>query len=469
MIAHLPEKDVSSLHLKAPEVSEYIATNLPQILALGIDFEPSRLAFIPFELEDITSIGGYPAMARQLAEEGRYKLSSANVEFVFREVYGFTAISDLRVKHYTTILRTKNLALIEKVQSDFDLYLKNILLQSKTNTEEEVETIIEVIVHDEIDGKSLEDFIANQSAKLPSFDQVPVRLYSMILNHRKMVASWDNCIGYLASESFDPATLTAYLDHEDSLSILSSATVSDQDYALPLRQFVLNNNEFKDSAYRTYIQALPKQFKQFPSEVDLEKLQILIEEQKITFSESSFTFLEGKESLQVLYVANNIDRFLTEKANFSLDDDFREELLKSKVSDTKKLEIMADMDLTSLSNLPDRASIVGQLFHRTGASVDDLSSSVAQSLVIHSTPITTQISLFNRCQRSMSDQEILATLNKLPKPFSEIEPGWNRPTIPSTPENLELAKWLEARTIISSSKPGFFSDEIRIHNRRKKG
>ena len=42
MIAHLPEKEISSLHHKASGVSENIATNLSQILALGVDFEPRR-------------------------------------------------------------------------------------------------------------------------------------------------------------------------------------------------------------------------------------------------------------------------------------------------------------------------------------------------------------------------------------------------------------------------------------------
>ncbi|WP_292516403.1 ATP-binding protein [Mesorhizobium sp.] len=469
MIAHLPEKDISSLHQKASGISENIASNLSQIVALGIDFEPSRLALIKFELKDLRSIREYPAIARLIAEEGQYELSVENVEFVFRDVYGLTAIRELQVKHYTTVLRTENPALIDKVQSDFDLYLKNILIQSNTNTEEEVETIIEVINHDEIDGKYLEQFIAKQSAKLPSLDQVPARLHSMMFRHRTMKASWENCLAYLAGENFDPMTLTAYLDHDESLSILSSTAVADQDSALPLRQFLLNNSDFSDSAYRTYIRALPKQFKQFPDGVSLDKLQILIEEKTITFSEASFAFLEGKEDLQVLYVANNIDRYLADKAKFTLDDDFRQKLLISKISDDRKLKIIADMDLTSLASLPDRASVIGQIFHRAGADFDDLSAEVAQALVIHSKPIATQISLFNRYQKALSDEEIWATLNQLPKPFSEIEPGWKQPTIPTTPENLELVEWLESRSIISSSKPALFSDEIRVYNRRKKG
>lgn len=469
MIAHLPERDISSLHQKAAGISENIAINLSKILALGIDFEPSRLALLKFELKDLRSIRDYPAIARLIAEEGQYELSIENLEFVFRDVYGLTAMRDLQVKHYTTVLRTENLALVDKIKSDFDLYLRDILLKSDTNTEEEVWAIIEVISHDAIDGKYLEQFIAKQSAKLPSLVQVPARLHSMMFRHRKMEASWENCLAYLASENFDPMTLTAYLDHDESLSILSSTAVADQESALPLRQFLLKNSDFSDSAYRAYIRALPKQFKQFPGGVSLEKLQILIEERTITFAEDSFAFLDGKENLRVVYVANNIDRYLADKAKFTLDDDFRQNLLSSKISDDRKLKIIADMDLTSLASLPDRASVIGQIFHRAGADLGGLSAEVAQALIIHSKPIATQISLFNRCQKTLSDEEVWATLNQLPKPFSEIEPGWKQPTIPTTPENLELVEWLESRFIISSSKRTFFTDEIRIYNRRKKG
>lgn len=468
IMAHLPEKDISSLDQKASGISGYVATNLSQILALGIDFQPSRLALLQFELKDMRSLGDYPAVARLVADEGLYELSIENLEFVFRDVYGLTTIRDLRAKHYTTLLRTENPDLVNKIERDFDLYLKNILLQSSTNTEEDVLAIIEVINHDEIESKYLEQFIAKQSAKLHSLDQVPVRLHAVMFRHRKIEASWENCLAYLASENFDPMTLTAYLDHEESLAILSSAAVANQDSALPLHQFLLNNGDFGDNAYRTYIRALPRQFKQFPSGLSLDKLQILIEEGKITFSDASFGFLKENEDLQVLYIANNIDRYLADKGKFAFDDDFRQKLLIANISDDRKLQIIADMDLTSLASLPNRAPAIGQIFHRAGADLGDLSAEVAQALIRHSKPIATQISLFNKCQKALSDEEIWATLNQLPKPFSEIEPGWKQPTIPTTPENRELVEWLESRSIISSSKPTFFTDEIRIYNRRKK-
>lgn len=468
MIAYLPDKDIASLHQKASGISENIATNLSKILVLGVDFEPGRLALLKFELKDLRSIREYPAIARLIAEEGQYELSIENLEFVFRDVYGLTAIRDLQVKHYTTVLRTENPALVDKIKSEFSLYLKNVLLQLNTNTEEEVWAIIEVTNHDEIDSKYLEQFIAKQSAKLPSLDQIPTRLHSMMFGRRKIEASWENCLAYLTGENFDPVTLTAYLDHNESLSILSSTAVADQGSALPLRQFLLNNSDFSDSTYRTYIRALPKQFKQFPSGVSLDKLQILIEERTITFSEDSFAFLVEKQNLQVLYVASNIDRYLDDKTKFALDDNFRQKLLNSKISDDRKIKIIADMDLTSLASLPDRASIIGQIFHRVVADFGGLSAEAAQALIVHSKPIAAQISLFNRFQKALSDEEVSATLNQLPKPFSEIEPGWKQPTIPTTSENLELVEWLESRSIISSSKPTFFTDEIRIYNRRKK-
>jgi hypothetical protein len=66
----------------------------------------------------------------------------------------------------------------------------------------------------------------------------------------------------------------------------------------------------------------------------------------------------------------------------------------------------------------------------------------------------------------MSDDQVKATIQKLPKPYSDIEPGWSQPTIANNPENQEFVRWLEERSIISSSKLTFL-DEIRIYNRRK--
>ncbi|WP_417673851.1 ATP-binding protein [Roseibium sp.] len=466
MIARLPEKHLESLHQKDSRVSEFISRNLSEILALGIDFEPDRLKRLQFETKDLRSMGPYPAIARLLTEEGLYVISIENFEFIFREVLGSTAISDLQTKHYSTVLSTQNSALINKIQDDFDRYLKGVLLQSETNTEEDVSTIIKVINHDEIESEDLEQFIDMQSKKLPSIEQIPARLHSPLFRMQKIEASWENCLAYLASENYDAKTLTSFLQQDDTLSTLSPMTVDGRDQAKPLRLFLLNNNDFDADTYRIYIRTLPRPFTQFPTEIGKEKLRILIEEEKISFSNASFSFLGEYEDLKVLFFAKNIDVYFKDSDQYAIDDDFREELLDSDIRDDQKLKIISEMDLTLISSLPSRASVVGQILYRTDADVSSLTADAAQAVIINSNPIAAQITLFNKCQKGLSAEQIWSTIQRLPKPFSKIQKGYGQPTIPNTHENLEFVRWLEKRSIISSSKQTIFG-EIRIYNRRR--
>lgn len=126
------------------------------------------------------------------------------------------------------------------------------------------------------------------------------------------------------------------------------------------------------------------------------------------------------------------------------------------------------MDLRALDGLPERSALIGQIINSTDANNPTLNGSGAQSLVIHSNPIETQISLFNKCHSLMTDDEVRHVLANLPKPFSEITTGYNKPRLQSTPENKDLARWLDSRNIISSwSEGGFFVDNIKVNLYRR--
>ena len=463
MIAHLPEVYLSKLKDKDAKFSEFISEKLSEILALNIDFEPARLKLLPLVTNDLSSIEPYPAIARLLSEEGLYQVSIENMEFIFRAVLGSNNLADLQIKHYSTVLKSKNAALIGKVENDFDHYFKIVLLGLDHNTEEDVSTIIRVLNHDEIESEYLEKFTEKQSAKLPSLDEIPPRLHATIFRLGKIEASWENCLAFVTSENFNAETLTTFLEQNATQAVLSSITIDNQDSAAPLRRFLVNNNNMEEDFYRIYVRTLPKQFKQFPEDIDPEKITILIEEQKITFSKSSFSRLKEHVDFQVLFIAKNIDGYFESKDQFALDDDFREKLLNSEITDERMLKIVEDMDLTLIAGLPSRASIIGELFHRSGADVSDLNAEAAQAVVTNVKPVTAQIALFKKCQQTLSDEQVWNTLHQLPRPFSEIEPGYRSPTIPNTGDNLELVKWLQERRIISSWKPTLFRDEIRIH------
>ncbi|MZR30234.1 ATP-binding protein [Sneathiella sp. DP05] len=464
-IAHLPEEHLKTLHQKDDQISKFVSTNLSEILALGVDFDPDRLKLLPFETQELKNIQQYPAIVRLLIDEGLFKVTIENIEFIFRDVFGLPNVEELQTKHYSTVLKSARTNLINKIEDDFERYFKRVLLTLENNAEEDVSSIIKVINHEEIEGKELEEFIDKQSAKLPSLDHVPARLYASLFRLQKINASWDNCLGFVASKNFDADTLTAFLEQDDTKAVLSLVTIDDDEPTHPLRQFLIHNNDMEEDAYRTYVRVLPKQFKQFPNDIDSGKLLILIEEEKITFSKSNFARLADHLDYQVSFIEKNIERYFEIKDQFTFDDDFREKLLNSDITDDQKLRIIGDMDMALIAGLPARAFAIGALFYRTNADFSYLTDEAAQAVIISTKPVEVQVALFNKCHNILSDDQIRQTLQKMPDPFPDFKPGWRQPTIPNTEANVKFVELLVARRIISSWRV-FWSEEIRVYNFR---
>lgn len=465
IIAHLPARVLEALPGRYPDISGFVSGNLPQILALGIDFEPARLTTLGIEIADLPAIESFPGIARFLFEQGLYKLTIDNVEFIFRTVLGLSDAHLLRTQHYTTVLNTANPILIARIERNFSEYLKEIILSLEENSLESIRAIYSVIAREEIDLGDLSAFLEKQSALIPSLEQVPTRLHALLFRLAKVEASWDNCLTFLASEDFNAESLTSYLDARPTLAALSLHAIPNDEKAASLRKFLIENDGLQDAAYRTYVRGLPRQFSQFPQNLGVEKWRILIEEGKVTFSQASVSLLEG--DLQVLFAARNIEKYLDNESAFAVDDDFREKLLASDIRDDHKWAIIRSMDLTMLAGLPSRAGKVGPILDRAGADMSGLDIGSARAIIVNSSPISVQISLFNKCQGILDDGTVREILALLPEPFSEIKTGYNTPRINKTEENVELVKWLDSRDIISSWREAYFSDEIRINLYRR--
>lgn len=467
IIAHLPEPTLKALPVAYPEISTFVSENLARILALGIDINPSRLKALGIELEDLSSIEAFPGVARFLFEEGFYTLTIENLEFIFRAVLGWSDLEPLRTQHYTTVTGIGNAFLSSRIEQGFVHYLKNVLLRLEDNSRESVAAILSIIAREDADFDDLGVFLGRQSATLPSLDDVPVRFHPLVFELGRVRASWANCLAFMDSEAFDAAILTGFLETKAALAALPQQAIPDDDKAGALRQFLVNDDALQDATYRTYIKGLPNTFKNFPSDLGLGKLRILIEEARVNFAKENLDALQEQMDLQVLFVVRNIEAYLKDEATFVLEDDFRERLLVEDIGDTRKLAIIRSMDLTLLGGLPSRAGKVGVILERTGADVSGLDAEAARAVILNSAPIAVQISLFNKCQKVLGDSDIREILEALPEPFSEIKTGYHTPRIDKTDINIELVKWLDKRNIISSWGDTFFGDAIRINLYRR--
>ena len=276
----------------------------------------------------------------------------------------------------------------------------------------------------------------------------------MVFELRRIEPTWENCIAFMGGSGFAAEILVAYLDREDVRTAVLKRRLPSDPETQPLRQFLVNADLMSDEGYREYVRALSNPLRKFPEDVDSSKLAILIEEHKITFSKENLDTLDVETDLPALFVAENIETYLTRPDEFTLDDDFRETLLRGDISDGDKRAIIDLMDMSALKEFPDRAALIGPILDRTDIGLSDFDAMTARSLILNSKPVGTQISLFNKAHSTMTVDEACQVLASLPRPFSEITTGYHTPRLPKSDENLELVQWLDSRGITSSWSEG---------------
>jgi hypothetical protein len=467
LVAGLPEKSLKTLARDFKELPDFVSANLPEILAQSPELAPERLKCLYFEVKDLSAIKEHSGILRFMFEAGLFKLTIANLEYVYKEILGENDLDPLRERNFTTIRLTNNSTLIERVDRDFERYLRDVLLELPENSREDASAILDVVQRDALNQDDLREFLKRQVTLLPTMDEVPERLHATLFKLSMIEPTWVNCLAFMGSDGFEADSLVGYLDRDDvRATILKHTIPSDQD-SLQLRQFLIEAGSLSDAAYREYAHALPKSFNKLPEGLEPNKLQILIEEGKITFKKESLDALSESRYLQVQFVAANIEVYLADPDSFSLDDSFREDLLRSEIEPVTKRRIIELMDLGALAGLPERSALIGPIINKADVKAFNLDGNIAQALIAHSKPIATQISLFNKCHSLLTDDEVRYVLSNLPRPLSEIKTGYSTPKLKSSPENLDLVKWLDSRNIISSwSEGGFLTTDIKVNLKR---
>lgn len=468
IISHLGIADLKSLADRDQALSIFVAERLPEILAQGVDFPAERLRQLKFEVRNLSAVEAYPSIMRVLFEEGLYELSIDNLNFIFRVVLGIEDADRPSEQSYTLALESGSAPLLAKIDGRFDEYLKNVLLRLPDNRRESVSAIQHVIGRDDVEFESMVRFLKKQSTSLPTLDQVPENLHATLFQVERIEETWENCLAFLSSGTFDAETLTQFLNRPATVRALADQKVTDGDRAAPLRKLIIENDALSNEAYAAYVRALPRKFNAFPPQLSSEKIKILVNQNIVNFSADNLAHLSDDPPLGVTFVMKNIAEFLEVESECDLDDDFRQKLLEADISDENRLKILRTMDLSVLAAVPARAAIVGGILARTGVKVDDLGVDAARAVIVNSRPLTTQISLFNALHGMFDDQQVRDILHSLPNPLPDIKPGFATPRLEASEVNLKFVTWLKDRSFISSWRRGsFLDDDIRMNMFRK--
>ncbi|MDW7747255.1 ATP-binding protein [Halomonas sp.] len=469
MVSNLPQASLKELAREFDELPGFVADNLPEILVNSPELDPERVACLGFEVKKFAEIKEHSEVVSFMFEEGIFELTIPNFEYVYQAILGEDDLKSLREKNFTTLRSKNNTILMNRIERDFYRYFYNVLLELEENSKEDAPAILAVVRQDALDEADLREFLVRQTTLLPTLEGVPDRLHAMLFKLKLIEPTWENCLAFMKGEGFEADSLIGYLDQDVIRTAILQHPIPSESNSRQLRLFLFEAGSLSDAAYKDYACALPRPIKVLPEGIEPTKIRILIDEGKVSFTKENLNMLAEKRDLEVRFVAANVDVYLADPENFALDDAFREELLRSEIDDEAKLGVVELMDLWTLVDLPERSALIGSIIDRADAKISNLDGSVAQSLVTHSSPIATQISLFNKFHSLMTDDEVHHVLSNLPEPFSEIKTGYHVPRLQNTPENQDFVRWLKSRKIISSwSVSEFLTDTIKVNLYRRR-
>ena len=135
LIGGLTERSLISISRDFEEFPAFVSENLSDILISSPELSPKRFVCLNFYVKDFEAIRDHSDIVNSMFKEGLFDLTLANLEFAYQAILGEEDITPLYTKNFTTIRATNSTVLIDRIESDFDDYLRNILLAIQTNTE----------------------------------------------------------------------------------------------------------------------------------------------------------------------------------------------------------------------------------------------------------------------------------------------------------------------------------------------
>lgn len=333
VLAYVPDQALT-VASSAMALRTKLSDNLRSIAGEGIDFDVDRLRALNIQVSDVASLEDVPDLRSYVAQEGLYRISVDNIRHIVKEVVGWRNVGDLETSHYSTLRKIGDSALLDRIDADFPSYI-SMLLSIEGNIAEDVAAISSIMGREDVDQEIRTQFLERQTTSLPSLDCVPASFHRFMLEGQHVEPSWENCFQFMASEAYDPDVFTSYLGDPETAASLSRQPIPSGETLAPLREFVFENDALDAEVYRAYVRQTSGTLIEFP-DVDDSKLNILIEERKVSFTPSTFASLDD-ENLQVLFIATNFPSYEAEPEQYSINDDFRAKLLYSRLSDAQKL------------------------------------------------------------------------------------------------------------------------------------
>lgn len=127
LIEHAPANVLKQLADRHPELGEHVSEALSDILSHAEGLDPLKLKCLSLQVQDLSTIEKHPQILRALFENGDYRLSLENLDFIYVSVLGRSDVEGLHRRHFSSLREIGSRPLQDRIEEDFEVYFENVL------------------------------------------------------------------------------------------------------------------------------------------------------------------------------------------------------------------------------------------------------------------------------------------------------------------------------------------------------
>jgi len=392
-------------------------------------------------------------------EGDHYELNEYMIKGIMRTLGHFDE-NTFSHQNYYAIQNSNCEALQNYVNSYINNYLNRIYLALPDNKEEDKESLVDLINHEDLTPKNktaLVKFTNTKIQLLESIDELTDQ--ALLLSQSKVFPRWDNIIVYYHSiEDVFDENLIVFLNNSNIPEELSRTKIDVSVTTKPnletVKEFMFDlliQDTLNDYAYEQLIKSIPWPFDRIPNleKISFEKVGLLIEAERLNLTIDNYnTIRDNFAHLHIDLVRKNGIEFIKDISSFSLDEEDVFQLISAKeFTNANKGTIINAIDQTIITSS-------SRLLKKCGEyCLADSHFTIPKEIILHilvAKVLSTsqRIQLFNQNKALMSNTEIRIFIKSLPEPYSEISRLAKRPTLPNHPAVLEFVAHLKAADII---------------------
>lgn len=360
-----------------------------------------------------------------------------------------------------------NLTRIKETNNDeFENYVKDNFVKafgcfSSTSKDESNESIIYILNSESVDADKKIPYLNGQKELLSSFEGVNETSWEIAIKSFVIQPTWSNIDAYYNKKGSLTDDLIQFVEHyHQELEEKCQDEVASKQI---LFEGLLCSNVLSIESFRSVCIAFDLQFNNHKplAKLERERLELLLENEKIAFSEANTSILMNTNIYSEYLIHFSKEFIDTLDASYQLDEETVLTLLNSNrftIQEKRQIIDVTDEDILLSSSLTDK--VIELLLNSNNISLDE---HILIGLLQSSTNLHNKLLLVCRMlkvnQYSMEDiSSLLATLGGK---YVEIAERRKHPVIDNNEDNVALLNQLKNLHFISTTSPE--NDGIRIY------